>query len=232
MKTSKKVIFGSLALCVALGFTRVIITGNTDFLFLPWNIFLALLPLLFAFKFKDCRGKKLWLFALLWLLFLPNSFYVVTDLIHLNSVQTASEHIRGPFVSYQDVGSSMTIVYDALYLFTCSAVSFVYGLESIRLFKNRFSKTISKKYLNFTLYLTFFLSGIAIYLGRFVRFNSWDIIVRPWKIVIDILDLFINPTQYKKEWLVVISFSLVIAMTYYVYDTMFKTIKTIKISKK
>ncbi|MDO8266047.1 MAG: DUF1361 domain-containing protein [Candidatus Saccharibacteria bacterium] len=228
MNNSKKIILSSLALCVVMGFLRVAITRKSDYLFMPWNIFLALVPLLLALKIDKFKGRKLWLLAVVWILFLPNSFYVITDLIHLNSVQVYKENIVGPFVTYDNIGY-FTIVYDALYLFACATVSFVYGLESIRLFKNKFSKIISKSYINFALYSTFLLSGIAIYLGRFVRFNSWDIIVRPWKIVIDILDLFIKPAQYKKEWLVVLSFSFVIAMMYYVYDTMFKSIK---ISKK
>ena len=217
-----------MALCVVMGFLRVAITRKSDYLFIPWNIFLALVPLLLALKIDKFKGSKLWLLGIVWLLFLPNSFYVVTDLIHLNSVQVYKENIVGPFVTYDNIGY-FTIVYDALYLFTCSVISFAYGLESIRLVKNKFSKIISKSHINLALYSTFLLSGIAIYLGRFVRFNSWDIIVRPWKIVIDVLDLFINPAQYKKEWLVVLSFSFVIAMMYYIYDTMFKSIR---ISKK
>lgn len=224
----KKVIFYSLLLCTILGFVRVSIAGNSDYLFMPWNIFLGLVPLLVALKFKDFEGYKLWTLAVIWLFFLPNSFYVVTDLIHLNSVQVVRESITGPYISYDNVGS-MTIVYDALYLFTCSLVSFWYGLESIRLFKLRFLSKLDKSMMTIVLGTTFFLSGIAIYLGRFVRLNSWDVVVRPWKIVADILDLVINPAYYRKEWLVVLSFSFVIASLYYIYDLF---LKTYKISKK
>lgn len=224
----KKVIFYSLLLCTVLGFIRVSIAGNSDYLFLPWNIFLGLVPLLVALKFKDFEGYRLWFLAVLWLFFLPNSFYVVTDLIHLNSVQVVRENITGPYISYDNV-RSMTIVYDALYLFTCSLVSFWYGLESIRLFKLQFSKNISNSTMKLVLAFTFFLSGIAIYLGRFVRLNSWDVVLRPWRIVADVLELFINPVYYRKEWLVVLSFSFVIASLYYLYDLF---LSNYKISKK
>ena len=224
----KKIIFYSLLLCLSLGFVRVLIAGNSDHLFLPWNIFLGLVPLLLALKFKDFKGNRLWLLGLIWLLFLPNSFYVVTDLIHLNSAQVVRENIIGPYISYDNVGS-MTIVYDALYLFTCSLVSFWYGLESIRLFRLRFSKVLSKNVIKIALGASFFLTGIAIYLGRFVRLNSWDVLLRPQKIVEDILDLFINPGMYKKEWLVVLSFSFVVASLYYFYELF---LRTFKISKK
>jgi len=213
----KKVIIYSFLLCTVLGFIRVSIAGNSDYLFIPWNIFLGLVPLLIAYKFKDFEGYRLWFLAILWLFFLPNSFYVVTDLIHLNSVQVVRESITGPYISYDNI-SYMTIVYDALYLFTCSLVSFWYGLESIRLFRLRFSKIISDSTMKFVLPIIFFLCGIAIYLGRFVRLNSWDVATRPWRIVADVLDLFINPAFYKKEWLVVLSFSFVIASLYYLYD--------------
>ena len=224
----KKVIIYSLLLCTVLGLIRVSIAGNSDYLFMPWNIFLGLFPLLVALKFKDFEGNKLWVLAVVWLLFLPNSFYVVTDLIHLNSIQVVRENITGPYISYDNV-RSMTIVYDALYLFTCSLVSFWYGLESIRLFKLRFSSKINKSLMKLILGATFFLSGIAIYLGRFVRLNSWDVATRPWKVVADILDLFVSPGIYKKEWLVVLSFSFVIASLYYIYDLF---LNIYKISKK
>ncbi len=228
MNNSKKIIGLSLLLCFVLGLTRVVITGNSDYLFMPWNIILALIPLILAGKFSAYKGAKLWLLAFVWLLFLPNSFYVVTDIIHLNSPQVLLENIRGPFVSYDNVGH-LTIVYDALYLFVCATVSFVYGLESIRLFKNKFASIIKKSTMKIMLSLTFFLSGIAIYLGRYVRLNSWDIVMRPWQIVIDILDLFIKPAQYTKEWIVVLSFSFVIAMLHYIYDLL---INNVKVSKK
>jgi uncharacterized membrane protein len=224
----KKIIFYSLLLCAFLGFVRVSIAGNSDYLFLPWNICLGLVPLLIALKFKDYEGYRLWALALIWLFFLPNSFYVVTDLIHLNSAQVFRESITGPYISYDNIGY-MTIVYDALYLFTCSLISFWYGLESIRLFKLRFSSKFDKSVMKIVLGTAFFLSGIAIYLGRFVRLNSWDVAVRPWKIVADILDLFVNPGVYKKEWLVVLSFSFVVASLYYFYDLF---LNTYKISKK
>lgn len=217
MSKLKKLVIVSLALCIGLGLVRAVIAGNDDHLFMPWNLFLALVPLLVALKFKSLERNKLWLAAFIWLLFLPNSFYVVTDIIHLNSAQVVKENIRGPFVSYDDV-RYISIVFDALLLFTCSAISFLLGLESIRLFRSRFSTIISKLTMNIALFTTFFLSGIAIYLGRYVRLNSWDFVVKPWSIAMDILNLFIRPAEYTREWVVIVSFSVVAGVLYYIYQ--------------
>ena len=80
----------SLVSLVLLG-TRMVVSGSDRFWFLAWNLFLAWLPLLFALglrlhlaKNPFLHWKSIVLFVL-WLGFLPNSFYLMSDLIHLQS---------------------------------------------------------------------------------------------------------------------------------------------------
>jgi uncharacterized membrane protein len=70
---------------VALVVTRFVATQQFAYFNLVWNLFLAWLPLAFAFLAgRDSNSRlRLFLCAGLWLLFLPNSPYLVTDLVHL-----------------------------------------------------------------------------------------------------------------------------------------------------
>ena len=82
--------FASLIGCAVLA-ARVVITGHWRHLYLPWNLFLAWLPLLFALaagRLQERRDARRWKFfaaAFAWLLFFPNAPYILTDLTHLGS---------------------------------------------------------------------------------------------------------------------------------------------------
>src|SRR3989442_1573733 len=99
----------SLALASAascgLVFLRLLFTGQFQFWYLPANLALAWIPLFFSFAVYGLyqrgthRGVHFWLCAFLWLIFLPNAPYIVTDLIHL--------HPRPPVPIWIDM---MTIV--------------------------------------------------------------------------------------------------------------------------
>ena len=79
--------------CLLL-FARMIATNSIEYIFLPWNLLLAFVPYLITrwlmqnvavFESK----LKLFLVGIAWLLFIPNSFYIITDLFHLTHVDTA-----------------------------------------------------------------------------------------------------------------------------------------------
>jgi uncharacterized membrane protein len=162
---------------LALGFTsgaslmlviaRVVYTGNIKYGFLVWNLFLAWLPLVFALLACDefrapARGK--WRFLTLagaWLLFFPNAPYIFTDLIHLTS----------PF--FQHFWIDLTLI------LLCAVTGLVLGFVSLYLMQTLVTALFGR----FASWLFIAgvtgLSGIGIYVGRFLRFNSWDVIFKP-----------------------------------------------------
>src|SRR5688572_16253822 len=74
----------SLAFSTVLLLARIVYTGNLTFAFLPWNLFLALLPLYFTHKIENAASKMTVLgYSCCWLLFFPNAMYITTDLFHL-----------------------------------------------------------------------------------------------------------------------------------------------------
>lgn len=172
------------------------------FSYLLWNLFLAWLPLVFAVRLVTVLQRKLWssweamATSFLWLIFLPNSFYMISDFIHLQDVQRVD------------------IMYDTI-MFT----SFIYtgvtlGFSSLYLihmqFRRRFSRRTAASWIAFTL----LVSSVAVYVGRDLRWNSWDILTNPGGLLFDISDRVLHPAGYPQMLIAVISFFVLLMSMY------------------
>ena len=155
--------------CVSLVLARVIWTGRFSYAFLIWNLFLAWLPLVFALLANDeYRNvpQRTWRFyglTFAWLLFLPNATYIFTDLIHLLSRHFSFWVDLVLILSCAVTGLVLSFL--SLYLMQC-IVARIFGWVTSWLF----------------IALAAGLSGFGIYLGRFLRFNSWDVLFQPVKV--------------------------------------------------
>lgn len=153
-------------------------TGYPAFLFLIWNLFLSWIPLgisaLMSYLYSYGRqGRKLYKLlplGIVWLLFYPNAPYMLTDFIHFRD--------SGTFLIWFDL-----VIY-SIFIWT----SFVLGFVSIYLV-NRIVEKETNKITGwlFTLFILF-LSSYGIYLGRFIRWNSWDLLLNPLALLHSILD--------------------------------------------
>lgn len=192
---------GSL-LSVLLLLVRIVTTGNLFFSFMFWNLFLAWLPLLFALGLRLNLTKKPWLhwqnigLTLLWLGFLPNSFYMMSDLIHIQ--------LSGEAWLMYDVGMLLSFVLNGMIL----------GFMSIYIVHMRLLKRMSAAKAHIVIGLVFLASGFAIYLGRFLRWNTWDVIVNPTGILFDLSERVINPLNYTQTFVVTFVYAAVIAGVY------------------
>jgi uncharacterized membrane protein len=170
------------------------------FVFLLWNAFLAWLPLFFlelglSVRFK---GLLLWGMLLLAILFFPNAPYLITDLIHLRPVY------------------GVPLWYDALLLFTFAYLGLSLAQQALSLFHQLLSLHLPKLRVQVVLFSIVFLSGVGIYLGRVLRWNSWDALLSPQGPVWDGLLLLLNPVQHLEAWLMIFLFSLLLACSYWV----------------
>jgi len=178
-------IFLSLALAsgvgVALVLARLAMSHQLAYFNLVWNLFLAWLPLGFAVLaggFRPPRGRFL-LCAFLWLLFLPNSPYLVTDLVHLKP--------RPPVPLWFDILLVQSFVLTGLLL----------GFLSLHLMHRRVSHSFGwRSGWLFTL-VVLGLTAFGIYLGRFERWNSWDLFTSPLALSNDIFNMLIHPRANK-----------------------------------
>jgi uncharacterized membrane protein len=161
--------------CSLMLFCRMFFTSSLVYSFMWWNLFLALVPLLAATMFSIQYKKKgmysagnLLLF-ISWLLFFPNAPYIITDLIHL-----------------ADNNPGIPLWYDALMLFSFAFTGLFSGFFSLFLIYKVFKDYLKSHKGYWFIPLVFFLSGYGIYLGRVLRWNSWDAFTRPHVLVGDI----------------------------------------------
>lgn len=153
---------------IALVAARIIWTGNWKYGFMGWNLFLAWLPLAFALLACEAfdkpvkRNWRFWSFAGAWLLFFPNAPYIFTDIIHLYS----------PSVGHFWV--------DLVLVLLCALTGLVLGFVSLFLMQSVIRRALGQAASWLFIALVAGLSGFGIYLGRFLRFNSWDVVIKPF----------------------------------------------------
>jgi uncharacterized membrane protein len=176
-----------IAFGIFLSILRVLASGTLNYWYLVWNLFLAVIPVVFAYILytKNPHGIKFSVknIALLcvWLLFLPNAFYLVSDLIHLAE------------------SPSTWLVYDIVLFTTYALAGLIFGYTSLAMVHKIFYQRFKAKSYCFV-FGVLFLSGYAIYLGRYLRWNSWDIITNPFGIIFDISSSIINPSEYMQAF--------------------------------
>lgn len=150
-------------------------------LMLVWNCFLSFLPVLFARRAVASRdkGSRLWpLWVFLWIIFWPNAFYLVTDAAHFsgNSFCLARPY-QSPIYSTQ-----IQLWVKAIMIITGILYGAINGVTSELFLEGRMTARCgSGKRIAFRAVCSA-LGGIAIYIGRFLRLNSWDIF-RPMKLI-------------------------------------------------
>jgi uncharacterized membrane protein len=172
-KSNKIVLFVSLY-CLFLLLLRAKIMQSFYLFFLIWNLILAVIPHLitsYLMTLKNIENKKVVLFVMLfvWLLFLPNSFYIITDLMHIVN------------------SKKQTFWFDLILISSYSLVGFMLGLLSLLDFERIITRVFPQKIVSFTIPIICLLSGFGIYLGRILRFNSWEIISNPRDLILDSL---------------------------------------------
>jgi uncharacterized membrane protein len=153
-------------ICFGLSLFRVNYSETKHFLFLNWNLFLAFVPWILTSLVilnPKIQQSKFTLFILLgtWVLFFPNAPYILTDLFHL---------------SYN---SSMPIWFDLVLILSYAWVGLLYGFFSLRDIEDLLQKKIKKSIVRLLIIILLFLGSFGIYLGRFLRWNSWNLVNKP-----------------------------------------------------
>jgi uncharacterized membrane protein len=158
------------AVSVAIILGRIMATGKLRYGFLAWNLFLAWLPLVFAMlaraNYRDGErpGWRFAGFSAVWLLFFPNAPYIFTDLIHLTSRYLAHFWV------------------DLAVILSCAFTGLVVGFVSLYLMQSVVTRMLGRVAGWVFVAGAAGLSSFGIYLGRFLRLNSWDVIAQPAKL--------------------------------------------------
>ncbi len=170
----------SLMACAFFVF-RVLYSGSYNYSNLLWNLFLAWLPYIFAVIASSLFGispKRWWLiflFGFLWLLFFPNAPYIVTDFYYLDP--------RPPLPLWFDISLIAIFAFTGCFL----------PIASLRSIHTIIDRSIGRVFGWFFALFALGLASLGVYLGRFGRYNSWDILLNPKSLLKEVINNLLNP---------------------------------------
>jgi uncharacterized membrane protein len=172
-------------ICILLVAARVVYSENTRHVSLIWNLFLAWIPFMLAYFAHAVSWRRTWLYlvipvvALLWLFFFPNAPYMLTDLQDL--------------VRAGGVGAPLW--YDVIIIVWASWTGMLLGIVSLYLMQDIVLRTFGRAMGWLFVFAISAMSSFGMYIGRFVRLNSWDILQNPGEVTMTILGLVIDPSM-------------------------------------
>jgi uncharacterized membrane protein len=191
----------SSSLAVLLLGARVFGTRQHDYLFLAWNLFLAWVPYAVALAIRSLHARRVRtlllvpLFAV-WLGFLPNAPYLVTDFIHLR---------------YR---ASAPLWFDAVMLASFAWAGVGLGAASLRACSHVVRVRRGPLAAAGFIALAALATGFGIYLGRFVRLNTWDVATRPSTVLASVFSPLLHPFGHPHAWVVTLTFALFFGVVY------------------
>ena len=194
-------------LLVSCGFSfsllcaRVVATGYFTYVFLIWNLFLAFIPYFISSwlqaNLRSVAGKfKFAALVFTWLLFIPNAFYILTDLFHLEHIASAPKW------------------FDLLLLLSFAWNGLVLGVASLRMMETILYRMSGRSFSLAIVFVVMWLNAFGIYIVRFLRFNSWDIITQPLALVNDMLSVLLHPIANKMEWGMISCYAIFMTLLY------------------
>jgi len=166
-KQFNAIIYGFSFFAVCLLSYRIFKTESLIYIFLAWNLFLAFIPYWISSHLNKLEELKYFHLPLvaIWMLFLPNSPYIITDLFHLRH--------RDPIPYW----------YDLVLVYSFALIGFVLFYKSIFDMLKLVRNMIPESYLKYILPAFFWLMAFGLYLGRYLRFNSWNVVNHPFRVV-------------------------------------------------
>lgn len=198
-KTKYLLLFSAFS-CVLLAIRFYVEVDGANFLFLTINLFLAWIPYLISQVFRKENLSKtiLYLSVFMWLLFFPNALYVVTDLFQLWPRPKGG------------------IWFDLIMLFSFAFTSLLLGFGSLQNLEKYFSRRITNRFkLNLISFLLIYLGSFGVYFGRFRRWNSWDILHKPWFYKREGVYFFENPLEDIDFYGTTLLFAILVYLLYY-----------------
>jgi len=184
--------------CISILFFRIWFTVSNTYMFLVWNLILAYIPFVISSIIKTRRLKSLPFFMVfvVWLSFLPNASYIITDIFHLKQQKI------------------IPLWFDLLLVVSFAVNGMLLFFLSINDMHILLLTRVSRRVTWLVTILIFFLSGFGIYLGRFLRWNSWDVISNPRLLLFDIIERIRDPLSHPRTWGVTIGFGFLFLLGY------------------
>jgi uncharacterized membrane protein len=186
---------------VALVAFRYVWSGQAGYGNLVWNLVLAWVPFVLALVVYDrvrrgSRGLGLLVPAALWLAFLPNAPYLVTDFVLLREID------------------GMPVWFDVALLTTFAWTGLLLGFASVYLVQGAVTRLYGSSAGWLAALGALGLSGLGVYLGRYLRLNSWDLLVQPGSVAGEVLDRLSSPRMVGMSIVMAAFLTVAYAMLY------------------
>lgn len=188
---------------VGLVTVRILESGSVRYWFLIWNLLLAWPPMLASWLLvRRLRGGIPWaapasvVLTGVWLAFLPNSFYIVSDLVHLRAT------------------GEVSLLYDIVLMMSFTWNGFLLGYLSLYPLHQQLRRRLGGRAAYGVVALTLALCSYAIYLGRYLRWNSWDVITNPISLLFDITNPLISPASHPQAYTTTLMFWVLLLAIY------------------
>lgn len=193
-------ILGASAAALFLYLARYVATGSIQFSFMAWNLVLSLAALLAAVVFVKKWGKNKKYHALfcfvVWIFLLPNTFYMLTDFVHVRE------------------SGDINMLYDIVLVGLFAMNGFVHGLLSLLIVHRSLLQRYRPIIVHGSMITIILAASFAVDMGRYLRWNSWDVLINPRALLFDISDTLLNPTNYDRSFLITGVFFVAIASMY------------------
>ncbi len=207
LSARKRVVLGLVGLSlVSVMFlvVQIVKTSSTQYWYLTWNLFLAWIPLILTGVLLRLLRTRLWsqwlpaLVTFAWLIMLPNTFYMISDFIHIKEMPNA-ELLYG-------------VVVFTSFIFTAALI----GFSSLYVVHAELRRRLGHQVSSVLVAIILLACSFAIYLGRDLRWNSWDILINPAGILFDVTDRLVHPLGHPGILTTTLSFFILLGSLYIV----------------
>lgn len=192
------------AVSVGLFVAGAITNHSAEFGYLIWNLFLAWVPLgltlwlAYVLRFHVWSSWLALGITALWVGFLPNTFYMISDFIHIQEVRRVD------------------LLYDVVMFTSFIFNGAILGFLSLYIVHRELLKRVSVQTATILIGLVLLLCSFAIYIGRELRWNTWDILVNPAGILVDVSNRALMPSTYPQVGKTTCSFFVLLSSLYVV----------------
>lgn len=194
------------ATALTVGLVQVVglVSGAPDYRHLLWNLFLAWIPLPIAGAayIAQRRGFGLPTIAplvLAWLMFFPNAPYLVTELVH-----------------FRELGDRVPAELDLATLVATAIAGLLVGFASLYVVQRVIGHRFGWRVARIAAFLALGMASLGVYMGRVLRWNSWDAITTPDGIIADLAVRAANPVAFQEAWIGIGAFAVFLSLSYLV----------------
>lgn len=197
-----KILTASVIFSILLVAARVWRSDSMFHVSLIWNLFLAWIP--YGISVLMVR-KEHWFKSplafyptvFLWLLFFPNAPYIITDMFHLQA------------------RPQIPLWYDLLLIFSFAWNGLILGYLSLMKVERQIVHRAGVRVAQVFVFAVIALGAYGVFLGRFLRWNSWDFLVNPFALIWEMAEMMVHPFHFQGVWGMTLLLSILTGLMYF-----------------